>query len=158
MWLEAVRLPDALHRAQADAGGFGHRSPGPMRDVSGRLGARQRQHFRHRLRRQRRLTRLAGLVAKKAIHPLFSKALLPAPYGRAADPTQARDIENAAALRGMENNLCPLHMLLQAIAISDDGGQARAVFGRENGADGLSHVHTIAYFADLVNPKFASVH
>ena len=83
---------------------------------------------------------------------------LPAPHRGAADAAQARDIENAAALRGMEDNLRPLHMLLQAVAILNDRRQAQAVFRRENDADGLSHAHTIACFAPNVNLKFASVH
>jgi len=44
--LKAVGLPDALDRTQADADGLGDRPSRPMRGVSGRLGARQRQHFR----------------------------------------------------------------------------------------------------------------
>ena len=49
-------------------------------------------------------------------------------------------------------------MLVQAVAILDDRRQVRTVFGREDDADGLSHAHTIARFAQNVNPKFVSVH
>jgi hypothetical protein len=34
-----MRLPQALHGAQADADGFGHGAAGPMRGVAGRFGA-----------------------------------------------------------------------------------------------------------------------
>ena len=40
MRLEPVRGPDALHRAQAHAGSFGHHPPGPLRGFAGRLGQR----------------------------------------------------------------------------------------------------------------------
>ena len=158
MRLKAVGLPDALHRAQAYADGFGDRSSGPMRGVSGGLGTRQRQHLCDCFCRQWRFAGLARLIAQQPVHPLFGVAPLPAPDRGAADAAQACDIENAAALGGMKNNLRPLHMLLQAIAISDDSGQARAVFGGEDDADGLSHAQRIACFAKFVNPKFASVH
>ena len=61
-------------------------------------------------------------------------------------------------LSGMENNLRPLNMLLQAVAILNNRRQARTVFGREDDADGLSHAHIIACFAKFVNPMFASVY
>ena len=103
--LKAVRLPDALHRAQADADRLGHRPSGPMRGVSGRLGARQRQHLRHGLCRQGRLAGLACLVPQKAIHPLLGIAPLPTPHRRTADAASARDVENGSLLGGMKNNL-----------------------------------------------------
>ena len=158
MRLKAVGLPDALHRAQAYADGFGDRSSGPMRGVSGRLGARQRQHFRHRLRRQRRLARFARLIAQQRIHPPFGVASLPAPHRGTASAALPRNIENGALFSRVENNPSPLHMLLRAVAILDDRRQAQAVFGREKNADTLNHVRTIHCFAPNVNPLFASVH
>jgi len=79
MGLKAMRFPDALDRTQADADGLGDRPSSPMRGVAGRLGARQRQHFRDGLCRQGSLAGLARLIAQKAIHPLFGIAPLPAP-------------------------------------------------------------------------------
>ena len=125
MRLNAVHLPDALHGAQTDARGLGHGPPGPMRGAARRLRAGQRQHLGYRFQRYGRLARLACLVAKKAIHSLFGVALLPAPYGRAADPAQARNVENRALFSGVKNNLSPLAMLLQAVAILNDRRQAR---------------------------------
>src|SRR5215204_790448 len=44
--LEAVRRPDLLYAAVADAGGFRHRPAGPVRPLAGRFGQR---HLDHRL-------------------------------------------------------------------------------------------------------------
>ena len=49
VWLQAVRGPDALHRAQADARRFGHHPPGPVRGLAGRFGQGQVQHAPDRL-------------------------------------------------------------------------------------------------------------
>src|SRR4051794_32189648 len=42
--LKAVRLPDALHRRQADADGLGHGRGRPVRRLVRRLGRGQRHH------------------------------------------------------------------------------------------------------------------
>ena len=91
--LKAMSLPDALHSAQADADGLGDSPSGPMRGVSRRFGARQRQHFRHRLCRQGCLARLPRLVAQKAVHPLFGVPPLPAPDRRPAHAAEARNLK-----------------------------------------------------------------
>jgi len=83
--LQAMDLPDALHTAQTDAGGFGNSTSRPMGSIAGRLGAGQRQHLGFRFPRQGRLARLACLVAQKAVHAFLSVAPLPAPYRRTAD-------------------------------------------------------------------------
>jgi hypothetical protein len=87
--LKAMGLPDALHRAQADAGGLGDGASGPMRGVAGWLRARQREDPRHSLWLQRRLAWLAALITQQPVHPLLSIALLPAPYRRTADKRPA---------------------------------------------------------------------
>ena len=156
--LKPMSLPDALDRTQADAGSLGDRPSGPMRGVSGWLGARQRQHFRDSLCRQARLAWLARLIAQKAIHPLFGIAPLPAPYRRTADAAQARDVENGAPLSRMKDDFRPQRMLLRTVAVPDNRRQTRTVFRKEKDADGLSHTQTIAFFAPSVNPTFASVH
>src|SRR3954447_363819 len=42
VWLEWVRLPDALHRAQRDTSRLGHRPTGPVRRLARRIAAGQR--------------------------------------------------------------------------------------------------------------------
>ncbi len=82
--LKAVRLPDALHRAQAE-----RRPPWPWRGRSNgwpRGAARRRAApgpWRH-VRRQRCLAGLARLVAQQPIDALLGEALLPSPYRRPA--------------------------------------------------------------------------
>jgi hypothetical protein len=49
-------------------------------------------------------------------------------------------------------------MLEETIAITDDGGQARAIFGSNDNADFLGHAPRIAWPANLVNLFFASVY
>ena len=44
--LQFVRPPDALHRTQRDADGFGHRPAGPVGRLVRRRGARQCHHLR----------------------------------------------------------------------------------------------------------------
>ncbi len=64
--LEAVSLPDPLHRAQAQAHGLGHRPAGPVSGRARRLGAGQREHLGHHRCRHGRLAGRAGLVAQQS--------------------------------------------------------------------------------------------
>ena len=89
--LQPVRPPDALHRAQRDADRLGHGAAGPVRGLVRRFGARQRHHPRRGFRRDRRLARLAGLVAQQPLDPRFGKASLPAPHRRPADADALRN-------------------------------------------------------------------
>ena len=118
--LQFVRLPDALHRAQRDADGLGHRPAGPMRRLVRRVGAGQRHHARHRLGRDRRLAGLARLVAQQTVHALFGEALLPPPHHRPADADLRRDLlHRAAACRG-EHDPRPLDVFARPVAIGRD--------------------------------------
>ena len=49
----------------------------------------------------------------------------------------------------VQNDVRPLNMLLQAIAISDSRRQSRALFGRLAEADGFSHAQSIAYLSQI---------
>ena len=136
---ETVRLPDPLHRAQGDTDRPGDGAAGPVRGFARRFRARQCEDLRHRLRRQRRLARLARLVAQQAVHPRFREPLLPAPHRRPADPDLAGHREHGQPLRRQQNNPCPLNVLLRTVPIADDGGQSRPVLGSNDDADGLCH-------------------
>ena len=95
--LKFVRPPDALHRTQRDAVGFGHRSPGPVGRLVRRGGARQCHHLRRGFRRERRLAGLAGLVAQQTLDPALGKAQLPPPHRRPADADALRHLLRRSA-------------------------------------------------------------
>src|SRR6516164_204874 len=80
--LQLVRPPDALDRTQRNADGFGHRPAGPVGRLVRRLGAGQRHHPGRGYCRQRRLARLAGLVAQQTVNPALGKALQRHTVGR----------------------------------------------------------------------------
>ena len=160
---EAVRLktvsrPEPLYGAQADANGLGHHAAGPMGGFTRRFGAGQGENLGDDLQRQGRFAGLARLVAQQTVHPLLGEALLPAPHRRAAGFGLAGDIDNRQSIRRKKNDPSPEGMLLRAVAITEDGGQTRAVFGSKDDADGLCHAFRIAWINPVVNPLFSSVH
>ena len=72
--LQAVRPPDALHRARRDADRLGHRPAGPVGRLVRRLGRRSAPPpALDGLRPQRRLAGLAGLVAQQTVDPSSAK-------------------------------------------------------------------------------------
>ena len=77
--LQAVRLPDAAHRAGADPARCGHHVSGPVRRLARSIGQGQRHHAFGHLGRKPGDARRPGLVAQQAIDTLSHKALLPAP-------------------------------------------------------------------------------
>jgi hypothetical protein len=142
--LEAMGAPDALNGAQTDTYGIGHHAARPVGRGFRRFAAGQRQHAGNDRRRQRRLARLAGLVAQQSRHAFFGEALLPTPHRRPARAAAGRHIQYGQPLRRQKNNHGPLDMLLSLVAILHDGGQTLAVRGVDDGADGLCHPHRIA--------------
>ena len=118
--LQPVRGPDPLHGAQGESDRLGHRPAGPVGRFARRLGAGQRHHPAHAGLRDRRLARLAGLVAQQPVHAGLGVALLPAPDRRAADlrpPRHDRDVE---PLRRVQDDPSAFDMLLRSIAIRHD--------------------------------------
>ena len=158
MGLEAVGLPDALHRPQGDADGLGDGAAGPVGHLARRLGTGQRQHLGDGCRRQRTFARRAGLVAQKAVDALFAVALLPAPHRRSADAGTTRHFENRQPGRRKKHDAGALHVLQRTAAIADDRCQSLAVVGSKDHTDGLGHASRIARPNDFVNPMIASVH
>ena len=102
--LQLVCFPDALHRAQRETGGLGHRPSGPVRRLARRVAAGQRHHASHEFGRDRQLTGLAGLVAEQSIHAGLGKALLPAPDRRPADAHQRRGPLHRPSFRGGQHS------------------------------------------------------
>ncbi len=125
---ETMGLPDTLNRAQTDTDRLGHHAAGPVGCGFRRSAAGQRQDFGNRRRWQRRASRLA----------------LPAPYRRPARAATNGHLQHGQSLCRKQNYPSPLDMLLRAVAILHNSGQALAVRGVENGADGLCHEGQIA--------------
>jgi hypothetical protein len=111
--LQAVRRPDALHRAQRYAACCRHRAPGPMGRRARRIGERQRDHPVDHGRRQERQAWLAGLVAHQAGHAFAHEPLLPAPDAGLGDLGAAHDLRRAATLRRRQDDLGPPDVLLR---------------------------------------------
>ena len=160
MRLKAVRLPQALHGAQADADGFGHGAPGPMCGLPRRLGAGQLQDLGDDPGGKRRPAEFGRLVAQQPLGALFAVSPLTASDGGPGDAGSARDFQRRKALGGEENDARPLqlHMLERAIAVGNDRQQALAIFGGRNAVASLGHAAKLAQTAELVNPMTATVH
>ncbi len=156
--LEAAGIPDPLYSAQTDADCLGDGAPRPMRHFTGRLAARQGQDPGHRFWREGSSARLARLVTQQPADPFLGEALLPAPYVRTADAAPARHLQNGQFSRRQKNDIRSLDVFERGVTVDDDRGQALAVFGGKQDADGLSHTERIAWFRPLVNPLFASMH
>jgi hypothetical protein len=75
MRLEAMGVPDPLHRADADPDLFGHHLDRPMRHLARRIGLRQRNRALVHCRRQPRDPRRTGLVAQQPVDPLRHETL-----------------------------------------------------------------------------------
>ena len=156
--LEAMGLPDALHRAKRNAGRLGHRPSGPVGRLAGRFRARQHKYLGHRFHRQRRLARQAGLVPEQTLHPRPGEAALPAPHRRPADAGAPRHFGNRQSVGRMKNNPRPLNMLQRPAPIADDSGQSRAVLGSYNHTNIMGHNPRFARLSPFVNQSYVSVH
>lgn len=137
--LQAMGAPDALHRADADAAGLGHRRRRPMRGLAGRVGERQLHHPRDDLRAERRDARRAGLVAQQAIDAGPHEPLLPAPDGGLGHPRLAHDLGRAEPFGGQQHDPGAPDVLLRAVAVADDGEQSLTVDGGDVQADPGAH-------------------
>ena len=114
--LQPMRLPQALHGAQADADSFGHGAAGPMRGVAGRFGAGQVHNLGDDLGRKRSAARLARPVAQQAIDTLLGVSRLPAPDRGSADARAPRHFLHRQAVGRTKDDVRPLHMFEWAIA------------------------------------------
>jgi hypothetical protein len=83
--LQPVRGPDALCDSQGQPYRLGHRSAGPMRRLSRRLGATQRHQPPRGGIECARFTGVAGPVAQKAVDTGLGETPLATPDDRAAD-------------------------------------------------------------------------
>ena len=103
-----VCAPDALHRADADAGRLGHHGGDPVGRLGGRVAQRQGDHPLGHLRAERRDARWPCLVAQQTVVALLGEALLPAPdaglrlAGPAHDPIGADAISAGSTIRARQ--------------------------------------------------------
>jgi len=132
--LEPVGAPDALDRADADAGRLGHHRGGPVGGLRRRLGRRQRDHALRHLGPQRRDTRRPGLVAQETVHPFGHEPRLPAPDARLGFARPAHDLGGPEAVGDRQNDPGPPHVLLRAVPIRDDRFQSGTVRGANSSA------------------------
>ena len=156
--LQPMRLPQALHGAQADADGFGHGAAGPMRGVAGRFGAGQVHNLGDDLGRKRSAARLARPVAQQAFDTLLGVSRLPAPDRGSADARAPRHFPHGQAVGRIKDNARPLHMFERTITVAGNGEQTLAIFGSNDNIDSLGHAARLAHPAKYVNPLSASVH
>ncbi len=156
MGLETTYRPDALYGAKRDADDSDDHAARPMRGFSGSFAARQGDNLGDRLRREGRIAGLTSFVAQQAVYPFLGEALLPAPYRWAVGARPARHSDERRFVRGQDSDASPPDMLLRAVSIADDDGQARAVFGWKQEANGLRHAPTVTRITPAVNPPFAS--
>ena len=116
--LQAVRAPDALHRADADAGRLGHHGGGPVGRLARRVGqASAPPRARPPRRRAAGCARAASCRAAGRRRPLRHEALLPAPDAglRLAGP--AHDLVGAEPVGRQQHDLGPPDVLLGGVAI-----------------------------------------
>src|ERR1700757_4944169 len=119
MRLQTVGRPDPLHGAMADPGGFGHRSPGPVRQL-GAMRRRHRafqieQHVHRNAPRSNRRRRLRPALTGVAVPPASpavvvlsasSSATISAPRS-AVDPVIPARTAGSAVLLDVSSNLSP---------------------------------------------------
>ena len=122
--LQPMRLPQALHGAQADADGFGHGAAGPMRGVAGRFGGGG-VHNGDDLGRKRSAARLARPVAQQAFDTLLGVSRLPAPDRGSAGAPRAAPLPARASGRPNKGQCAPA-----ALCLVDDCDPRRWPAGR----------------------------
>ena len=139
MRLEPVRAPDALHRADTDAGRPGHCQTGPVRRfVRRRLHGRRDDALGDRgieLRDARR----PRLVAQKSVHAFGGETLLPAPDAGLGLARLAHDRVRPGALGAQQYDLRPPDMLLRRVAVLDQSAEPIKVGGRDGNGNARAH-------------------
>jgi len=124
---QAMSLPDALNRGQANARHLGHQPPGPVRRLAGRIAERQSHDPLGRIQRQAGRTGRPGLVAQQALDAFVHEPRLPTPDSGLADPRRPHDLHCAHAIgRGQHDPGAP-NMLLQAVAVINDRPQSLTI-------------------------------
>ena len=113
-------------------------SPGGSEQVNG-------QDLGDGLGRHGRLAGWTRLVPQQSFDAFFGEALLPAPYRGAAHADALCDLQHRQALVGAEDDARPLDVLVRAVPVSDESGEALTITGVEEDARGLGHAPRLAH-------------
>ena len=124
--LQPMRLPQALHGAQADADGFGHGAAGPMRGVARRFGAGQA--LGDDPGQKWSAAGLARLVAQQTIEALLGVSRLRKNPGNGQPLAVKAILERSLARAG---RLAPILRELEAEGIVSANAKARALNERQ---------------------------
>src|SRR5258708_38879460 len=112
-----MRLPDSLHRADADTDSLGHRRRGPVRHLAGRIALGERDDALDHRGRQRRLSGRARLIAQEPADAFEHEALLPAPHTGFALACLAPDPTRPDTGAGQQDDPGPPNTLLRTLAV-----------------------------------------
>ena len=156
--LQLVRLPDPLHRAQRNAHDLGHGAAGPVRGLTRRFAAGQRDQSLNIGVRHGRLAGLSAAFTKKTVDARLGEPPLPAPDRWLADTGKPGNLGDVQPSGRMQNDPSTGDMFLRSVTIDDDRFQAITILRRDQRAHSLRHVDGIAYTTNNVNPMNASVH
>jgi hypothetical protein len=148
---ELVGLKDALHRPQTDARRLGQHATGPMGCFSRRRPQCQVDHTPHRIRRQRRLTGFARLVARKSVAALCHEPRLPPPHHRLRLAGSSHELSRPAPVGGGKDDFGALDMFLRSAAIEDDRLKTTAIFPCDVHRYSCSHNESLDCFGRFGN-------
>jgi hypothetical protein len=115
--LQAVRPPDARHRADADPGRFRHHLGSPMGGLARRIADGQGHRAVARPRCQRRDARVPCLIAQQARDPGSHEPFLPAPHGHFAGARPAHSLTRAEAVRRRQHDPRSPNVILRAVPL-----------------------------------------
>ena len=137
--LEAVRAPDALHGARANADSFRHHRGSPVGRLDGRIGAGERDDTVGDIQSEWWNTRGSRLIVQEAVVTSVHETFLPAPHTGLRLSSPPHDLMGADAVRAQKNDLGAPGMLLGGVALSRERRQSAAVTGLESDGNSGSH-------------------
>ena len=139
VWLETMRVLDALNGTRTNANGFRHHRGSPVGRLDGRIGSSKGDDTLGDIRPEWWDARGSRLIAQEAVITSLHEAFLPAPNTglRLAGP--AHDLMGADAVSAQQDDLGPPDMLMCGVAIPRERCQTAAVTGLESDANTGSH-------------------
>ena len=104
------------------------------------------------------IARQVALDLRTAVDGAIGRTEINIAVGHVHAPLAGDGVVDGKPVCRQKDNPSPQHVLLRTVAITDDGGQAGAVIGLEENADGLCHAPRFAWITAAVNPLFGSLH
>ncbi len=158
MRLEAMRLPDPLHRRRRDAGRLGHGSHTPLRGAR-RFGVERHGHdILHRLGRQRLPARRPRGILQQAFNTLVAIAPAPPPNGQHALADRRGNRYRAHAFARHKHDPRPPYDFLRRVAVANQIFKSLPVNGGNLNAFDLAHPARLAHFNRVENPMSETEH